>query len=380
MSKENSNLLGKVLGISINVLIFLFLMYLFLLAISLLGDSFKLLGKGVAESLFKATANPFSGLMIGLLVTSLIQSSSATTSMIVALVSAGGLEITAAIPMVMGANIGTTITNTIVSIGHITRNDEFERAYAGSVVHDCFNILTVCILLPFELMTGSLEKTANFLSNIFYGAESSTFTSPVKVFIKPVEKIIINFFEHHWGMSKEGAGILGIILGFALIFFALTYIVKFMRRVTASNIEENIRKVFSANAYVIIAIGILITVLVQSSSITTSLLVPLLGANIMTLEQAFPLTVGANIGTTVTALLASMAGNQAGLTIALVHLLFNLSGFALFYPIEKMRNIPIACAKWLARITVKNKKLALIYIATVFFIIPFLGMWLFEQL
>jgi len=181
-------------------------------------------------------------------------------------------------------------------------------------------------------------------------------------------------------MSKEGAGILGIILGFALIFFALTYIVKFMRRVTASNIEENIRKVFSANAYVIIAIGILITVLVQSSSITTSLLVPLLGANIMTLEQAFPLTVGANIGTTVTALLASMAGNQAGLTIALVHLLFNLSGFALFYPIEKMRNIPIACAKWLARITVKNKKLALIYIATVFFIIPFLGMWLFEQL
>ena len=363
-----------------HIAIFCLLLYLFLSAITLMGGSFKLLGKEVATSLFQATSNPFVGLLIGILVTSLVQSSSVTTSMIVALVSGGGLTVVNAIPMIMGANIGTTITNTIVSIGHVTRNDEFERAYSGAVVHDCFNLLTVAILLPIELLTGYLAKTAQVLSNFFYGATGATFQSPVKAAVKPLTKSLHGFLLNNANFSKEATGTIGIILGFIFILITLFVLVKFMRRITATQVEGKIQRVFSANGYITIAIGIAITILVQSSSITTSILVPMLGAGILSLEQAFPLTLGANLGTTITVLLASLAGNQAGLTIALAHLIFNISGTAMFYPWEKTRQIPLNMARKLARFTVRNKKFAGIYILLIFFILPLIGMYIMDSI
>ena len=95
----------------------LFLLFVFLVGVRALGDGFKLLGAGVLESFFLATANPFVGLMVGILATTLVQSSSVTTSMVVGLVAApeNPLPVMNAIPMIMGANIGTTVTNTIVS-------------------------------------------------------------------------------------------------------------------------------------------------------------------------------------------------------------------------------------------------------------------------
>ncbi|MEJ2004323.1 MAG: Na/Pi symporter, partial [Cyclobacteriaceae bacterium] len=115
-----------------------------------MGDSFNNLGREVAESIITATSNPFIGLFIGLLVTALIQSSSTTTSMIVALVASGSITLANAVPMIMGANIGTTLTSTIVSLGYIAKREEFKRAIAAGTVHDFFNILTVLILFPLE--------------------------------------------------------------------------------------------------------------------------------------------------------------------------------------------------------------------------------------
>lgn len=349
---------------------FIILLYLFLLAISLMGDSFKLLGKGFAETLIQTTSNPFTGLMIGLLATSIIQSSSATTSLAVAMVSGGALSITNAIPIVMGANIGTTITNTIVSVGHISRNDEFERAFAGATVHDFFNLLAVAVFLPLELATGWLEKSASALANFFYGSQAGTFESPVKLIIKPVVKEITHFFQDGLDFSSVVTGVIGIIIAFALIFAALTYMVKIMRTLVASKLENVLHKVFSTSAIFTIIIGTVITAIIQSSSITTSLLVPLLGAGIVTIEQAFPVTIGANIGTTITALLAALAGNKAGLTIAFVHMLFNVAGAIIFYPIPIIRQIPLKMAKWISATAVKDKKLVFIFIGGIFFGIP----------
>ena len=123
-----------------------------------------------------------------------------------------------------------------------------------------------------------------------------------------------------------------------------------------------------------ILFGAIVTLMVQSSSITTSLLVPLAGAGVITLAQAFPLTLGANIGTTVTALLASLAATgenaEGGVIIALVHLLFNLTGIAMIYPVAAIRNIPLAGARWFAEIAVKSRKWALVYVLVLFYCLP----------
>ncbi len=356
--------------IVLQILLFAFLLYLFLLSISLMGSSFKLLGKGVAEALISSTSNPFVGLFIGVLATSIVQSSSLTTSLVVALVSGGALSVHGAVTIVMGANIGTTITNTIVSLGHVRRNDEFERAYAGAVVHDVFNLLSVAVILPIQLYTGFLDKAAWVLSGLFYGAESYAFQSPVKAIVGPAAKWIEGFCMTTLGLSKKITGILCILISLFLIFFALSHMVKFMRRVAASRVEHWVHRIFGANAYLTLLIGVVVTALIQSSSITTSMLVPMVGAGLITISQVTPMTVGANIGTTVTALLAAFAGNQAGLAIAFVHLLFNICGTLIFFVPPVTRRIPIFIAEWMAHYFVRYKKLVVVYIGGLFFLLP----------
>ena len=145
-------------GISAAKLIALFsLLYIFLLSITLLGASFKLFGADLADAIFQATSNPIVGLMIGVLTTAIMQSSSATTTMIVGMVATGVLPFESAIAMVMGANIGTSVTNIIVSMGHISRGDEFKRAFGGSLLHDFFNVCSVAVLMPIELQFGIIS-------------------------------------------------------------------------------------------------------------------------------------------------------------------------------------------------------------------------------
>ncbi|MDX1493692.1 MAG: Na/Pi symporter, partial [Longimicrobiales bacterium] len=138
--------------------------------------------------------------------------------------------------------------------------------------------------------------------------------------------------------------------------------------------EILVSRALARNAWIAIAVGIIATVMVQSSSITTSLMVPLAGAGVLTLKQAFPVTLGANLGTTVTALLAALAATdqnaQAGLTIALVHLLFNLSGTILIYPFEPVRRIPMYMARTLAGVAVRSKVLAIGYVVALFYAVP----------
>ena len=145
MNKENINLLLKVSAVLASI-------YLFLVGINGMSSAIKHMGSDVAESIFTATSNPFIALFIGVFSTVLFQSSSTTTSLIVGMVSSGALSLSSSIPMVMGANIGTTVTNTIVSIGHINRGNEFKRAFSASTVHDFFNILAVIILFPLEIL------------------------------------------------------------------------------------------------------------------------------------------------------------------------------------------------------------------------------------
>ena len=349
--------------------ILLILLFAFFVGLDLMGLSFKLFGKGFAESLIERTSNPFVGLFIGILATTLVQSSSTTTSMVVALVAAGALTIEGAIPIVMGANIGTSVTNSLVSLAHVTRREEFQRAFAGATVHDFFNWMAVLILLPVELATGYLAKTAGFLESILEGVGGIKLLNPLKEVVRPVSKSIVSWLGE--------SGILVLIVGIVLLIASLKFLVDLLKALMTGRAEKTLHKTVFRSAWSAILAGLAITVMVQSSSITTSLMIPLVGAGIVTLEQVFPFTIGANVGTTITAMLAALAtGSPAAVTVAFSHLMFNVSAGLLIYVPPFMRAIPLYLARTLGRLGSRNRPLAAVYILLAFFGLPLLMLFL----
>ena len=359
---------NKQFELVLRILSALVLLYIFLVGIKTLSGGLKMMGSGFAETLFDVTANPILSLMAGMLATVLFQSSSVSTSIIVGLVGAGTITIGGAVPMVMGANLGTSVTNTLVSLGYAKNLQNFKRAFAAATVHDFFNILSVMVLLPLEIMTGFIEVAATQMAQALYGVSSGVkFSSPIKAAIKPVADGIKTI---SMDVMADWAPLFMIGLSGVLIIGALSIIVKVMGNFVASNEGRLVERVFSKNPYATLMFGVVLTVMAQSSSITTSLLVPLAGSGLLSLSSVFPVTVGANIGTTATALLAAMTGNVAGLTIALVHLLFNILGMVLFFVSPVMRRIPMWCAETLAQSIEKTRFVGFGYIVTVFFLLP----------
>lgn len=345
-------------------------LYCFLLSIGLMGSGFKIFGKDFARALIETTSNPFLGLFIGVLATAIIQSSSTTTSMVVAFVAAGTITVDNAIPVIMGSNIGTAVTSTIVSFGHVTRKHEFKRAFAAGTVHDMFNLLTVIVLLPIELLTGFLSKSAHALAGALTSTSGMEFKSPLAVVTKPVCGGIVGGVEA-LELSKIVSGVIVVVFGGVLLIFSLIVLSKLLKSLVLSKLERFFERSVGRSGVLAILIGLVFTVIVQSSSVTTSLMIPMAAAGIMSLQQVFPVALGANLGTTITALLASLAtGQPEALTIALVHLLFNFTGIMIFYPVPQMRRIPMGLATLLSRAVVKNRLFALGFILVVYFLIP----------
>ena len=340
----------------------------------MIGAGFKGLGRGFAEQLMTGDAAPLIGLFIGILATSLIQSSSTTTSLVVGMVAAGTfgdnpyVAVATAIPYIMGANIGTSITNTIVSLGHIVNKNEFRRAFSASVVHDFFNVMSVIVLFPLQLYFGIISKTANWMASLFLGSGTFTFKSPIKMMTKPAVTAIKDFFKMQDVINYNW---LLIIVALALLFISLRYLTVLIRSLVMERLEAFFDTHIFKTAIRALFFGVFITIMVQSSSITTSLVVPLAGAGILQLRQIFPYTLGANIGTTITALLASLvSGTHAPLAVAFGHLAFNIFGIGLIWPIEKIRNIPIHMAEWFAELAVQNRIIPIVYLLVVFFLVP----------
>jgi sodium-dependent phosphate cotransporter len=361
----------------LRVALVLALLYGFLAGVKALEMGISAFGDEFASELFNNVTHPVAGLMAGLFATVLVQSSSVTTSTIVGLVGAGALPLAAAVPMVMGANIGTTITNTLVSMGHIRQGPEFRRAFAGATVHDFFNVLTVLVALPLEMATGLLSRTAVALTELLRGGGVSgvAMESPISAAVAaPIELLDSALVD----LGRGWRGGILLAAGLILIFAALTLITKTMRALMAGGIERSVNRILDKGGGMgALALGLVVTVMVQSSSITTSILIPMLAAGIITIQNAYPVTLGANVGTTITALLASLAAaSPLGLTIALVHTLFNTFGILLFYPIPFMRQIPIRLAQGLATLAQRNKSWVLIYVGGAFVVLPLIGLFL----
>jgi sodium-dependent phosphate cotransporter len=347
------------------------LVYVILLAVSVIGDGFKLATGEHAATLFEFAQNPVLGLIIGMTATALIQSSSTVTAIIVAMV-AGGLPIGIAIPMVMGANIGTSITNTIVSLGHITNKNEFQRAFSAATIHDFFNMLCVLIFLPLEIAFGILEKISGvivgWLGQIQTGAQ--TF-NPVKAMTEPFADRLASLVSP---LPEITGGVILAIFGVGLIVFAITFMGKTMKSLMVGKAKDILHRAIGKGPLSGVFSGTVVTVLVQSSSTTTSLVVPLVGNGVLNTRDIYPFTLGANIGTCITAFIAALAvtGEFAlyALQIAIVHLIYNVLGVVVVFGNKFLREIPLKMAETLSVRVAKQKMLGFAYIAGVFFIMP----------
>lgn len=353
-------------------LLLLFLVYLMLQAVSFIGSGFKFATQDHAKTLFDFASNPIMGLVIGMVCTALIQSSSTVTSIIVALV-AGGLPIPIAIPMVMGANIGTSITNTIVSLGHVAKKEEFQRAFNAATIHDFFNVMAVIIFFPLEIMFGFLEKLSGWVATLFNAGATANMGgfNPIKAVTKPVTGFITDTFSFLPGMYP---GLVKIILGVALIILAITYMGKIMKSLMVGKAKEVLHQSVGKGPITGIASGTVVTVLVQSSSTTTSLMVPLVGTGVLKARDIYPFTLGANIGTTITAMIAALGvtgGNAVfALQIALAHLLYNSIAVFVIYTLPFLREIPPRLSYSLSLKVAEHKIFGLVYILGLFFLLP----------
>ena len=355
------------------------LIYLFLAGVSSLEGGIKVMGADTQERLFSNVSHPIAGLFIGLLGTVLVQSSSASTSVIVGLVASGALGLEAAVPMIMGANLGTTVTNTLVSLGHVRQSNEFRRALAAATVHDFFNVMAVIVLLPFELATGLLSRLATGTADLLIGSGGAEWESPLKALVKAPVSALKDGLKSA-GFDGNALGISMVAVGLVVVLISLISITKNMKQLIAARLERSMNRVLGRGGGIVaIIVGILVTVAVQSSSITTSILIPMSAAGVITLRNAYPVTLGANVGTTITALLAAMAASGSdALSIALVHTWFNVIGILVLFGIPFLRPLPIRAAELLAEVAVRRRTFAFVWVLGMFIIVPLIGVAIFR--
>jgi sodium-dependent phosphate cotransporter len=371
MNRDRLLTIVKILGVAA-------CLYLFLVGIGGMGYSFKLFGKEFSQKILEATSSPLIGLFIGILATTIVQSSSTTTSIVIGMVAAEAIGVRSAIFMIMGANIGTTVTAKLVSLGHITRKAEFRRAFAASSVHDTFNLITVSLLYPLEYYFHILEHAATWMGRVF--VDVTGITKPEN-YLKKITTPTIEGLADLLGKDPR----LVLLVSVVITFFMLWGIVKLLQSLVLKKLESFFDTYIFRNLAMSFTVGLILTVMVQSSSITTSLIVPLAGAGVLRLQQIFPFTIGSNIGTTITGLLAALAvaGQPgidpklvlAGSTVAFAHFLFNASGAVIFLPFRRIREIPVHVAEWLAEVCLKNRIIPIVFIVLVFYLIPLVFTW-----
>jgi sodium-dependent phosphate cotransporter len=359
---------------SLRWFVVLSLVYLLLVGVASIGGGFKWISGGAegAAEIFRFASNPLVGVILGILATALIQSSSTVSSVIVGLV-AGGVPVSVAIPMIMGANIGTTITNTIVSLGHLRHRLAFRQSFEAATVHDLFNLFAVAIFLPLEVLFHPLERSAHWLASSLNSIAGVSFSDvdPISAATQLPAKILMAELADLPGHS---GATLTIVIGVALVIGAVLLLGAVLRRSMTGRARGIITAAIGRGPLRSIASGTIVTVLVQSSSTTTSLVVPLAGEGVLTTRQIYPFTLGANIGTCITALLAALAASGVNaifaLEIALVHLLYNVAGVILFMSIPWLRELPLQAAAMLGDLVERRRSWALAYLGVIFFALP----------
>merc|ERR1711920_803205 len=481
------------IGMGIGMTFACFSLYIFLCGLQLLGESFESIGGGTAGSIFKGLDNPIAGLMVGIFATVLVQSSSTSTSIVVGLVGASQLTVSQGIPIIMGANIGTSVTNSIVSMGFVGNRVDLQRAFAAATVHDCFNILSVVTLLPLELITGAflpgggiLYTFTQALAEYLMGGQASgdLFDSPIKLITKPVQEFFLKnnanviyaltirvdgsdtpqggvnetacqplpstsrflqgierqlqdcsqyfcvseVLDKNWAkidgyetliqcqgyitnplvpcaeephcyinggeydrnyvqqapiitsgilapFGDSAGGAAGLVIALVLMIAGLALLTRTLHWLFSGSAKKCIVAATDLNDYLAMLVGLAMTIVAQSSSVVTSALTPFAALGLISLDKMLPLTLGSNIGTTCTSLIAALSAfTLNSVHIALCHLFFNIFGILIWFPIPFMRSAVLFSARTLGLYAAEYRSTPLIYILTVFVAAPFVAL------
>uniref|UniRef100_A0A2K5ZKC8 Sodium-dependent phosphate transport protein 2B n=1 Tax=Mandrillus leucophaeus TaxID=9568 RepID=A0A2K5ZKC8_MANLE len=415
---------GKILcvfqGIGRLILLLGFL-YFFVCSLDVLSSAFQLVGGKMAGQFFSNSSimsNPLLGLVIGVLVTVFVQSSSTSTSIVVSMVASSAfagatvhdffnwLSVLVLLPVEVATHYLEIVTQFIVESFHFKNGED---------APDLLKVITK----PFTKLIVQLDKKV--ISQIAMNDETAKNKSLVKIWCKTFtnmtqmnvtvpsmanctspslcwtdgiqtwtmknvtykeniakcQHIFVNFH-----LPDLAVGIILLIISLLVLCGCLIMIVKILGSVLKGQVATVIKKTINTDfpfpfawltGYLAILVGAGMTFIVQSSSVFTSALTPLIGIGVITIERAYPLTLGSNIGTTTTAILAALAspGNtlRSSLQIALCHFFFNISGILLWYPIPFTR-LPIRMAKGLGNISAKYRWFAVFYLIIFFFLIP----------
>jgi solute carrier family 34 (sodium-dependent phosphate cotransporter) len=350
------------------------LIYLLICGVNILSRGFRDLSGDAAHTMFAFAGNPWVGLSVGILATVLAQSSTATTAIAITAVGSGALPIRGAIPIILGANVGTTVTCTLVALTFAGNRDQFRRALAASTIHDMYNLLALAIFFPLELIFHPLEHLSGHLTNWLYGIswlpDPSRFNI-VRTLTRPVVDAVSTATSH---LSEALGPLFTIVIGAAVIMVAVLYLSKMLKTLMVGKARDSLTKVVGGNPYVAMAAGTGVTVVTQSSTVTNSILVPFAGVGALTPKQVYPVTLGANLGTTLTGLLAAFAVNgpyaKVGLQAAFVHLVYNVLAIIVIFVIPVLRPVPLWCAETLARVAVERKWVVALYLIAVFIVLP----------
>jgi sodium-dependent phosphate cotransporter len=365
----------------------LIFLYFFLCAIKVMGTGLKMLGHSTdwLERSLAGDRNPIAALMGGVFVTALVQSSSFTTALIIALVAAGQIKLETAVFALMGANVGTSITNNLVSLGSVRIRRQFRRAYTAAMMHGFINLLTVGLLFPLEWISQSwFSNGRGFLTNFsmwFAGVLGldpiERPHSPVKVISQPVVDAV-GWLGDLLTTTPKAQGIAVAVVGLILLFTSLVFMVTNLKGAVLRRIEGLFSSILFRNDFLAGTVGVVSTVSVQSSSVTTSLMVPLVGAGAISLRRSFPFMLGCNLGTTITGVIAATATPVApAVGVAICHVVFNVIAAGIWYP---LRTVPMEMAASYSRLASRSKRYYALFLLVVYFVIPAFAFLLSEIL
>eukprot|EP01083_Nonionella_stella_P046421 124319_1 len=387
---------SRILKFARIVFVLIAALYFFIFALSLLGESFKIIGARAQGPIFSFVDNPVAGVSVGILTTVLTQSSSTSTSLVVGLVGSGGkntLQVAQAVPIIMGCNVGTALTETVVSFIYSSRPNEFEHAFAAGQLNWIFNSLTAALFLLIEHFSGALEKASLGLAEAVTGGAQGSFDSPLKTIVTPLVGLFIQADsakleqlsrgEDIAGsvisggllsgtcLSDELAAVVTLVVSLIVIIASLLALVKLLASVLKGTASRWVKNALSLHPFFAMLTGLAATLVVQSSSITISTLIPLVAIQVIQIEQILPLAMGANIGTTMTAVLAALSTDSVNaLQIAFVHCLFNVAGVVALYPWPWTRHFVLNIAHALGKVMARRRLLSVVHTMTVFVLIP----------
>jgi len=380
MEKKYIALLSLILGV-----------FAFVCSLEGVKDSFKLISHewiGSLLSLIESRKAPLTGLALGVLITSTVHSSSAVvaTAMVsMAGLVASGLPLSTAVsfgvPLVMGANIGTTVTCIMATLGvkKGMTEEEFNASIPGAIIDDVVKSLNVGLFFVLEVTTGFLSKIITWLMSFLTGVfELEAFfamfeKSIVDILIKgPITEPISKIFSDFLGFGAGGTILL--VLWFLGIILALYVLERGIQ--TLIRLPKFEKVIFAAFKSPIksFAAGLGLTFIVGSSSVTTSLMIPLLATRMVSLEEVYPYVLGTALGTTIdlSQIYGYVAGGMIGMSLGLAHVLLNVFGLIIWLLLP-LRVVPITIAGKIGAFIASHNRSYLYLIGFVimlFYIIP----------